>query len=282
MKTRHFIIETKDSVSTTVSSDVIDGDGEDYRMKFIPWKGNPNHGSYAKSVSHMTHQEMDLPNGKGSVKAWYQSVDCLEPWERNLKLGDAYLQTSAKSECARARFTLGLLSLHNFQYDQAIELFEKARSDELSMSGRDYPMALWGATMATTMILWQYSDCEKGKSFMKQIPKKTDWLTEKEAAYIKALSALYPNELKCSEDTNQNHRESRFMKAMKTVTTKFPEEVEAGLIYGVTKAATLAHPECKGSSSESTSLNEQCFQEMENRKNSIQGSVQKYTLPILV
>ena len=46
------------------------------------------------------------------------TVDGLDDWERNLVLGDAYLETSAKSELARARFTLGLLALHNMNYQQ--------------------------------------------------------------------------------------------------------------------------------------------------------------------
>ena len=69
------------------------------------------------------------------------------------------MKTSAKSELARARFNLGLLCLHNFMYDLAIEFFEKAQADERLLSGRDYPMALWGAAMSTKWILWQNSDC---------------------------------------------------------------------------------------------------------------------------
>ena len=49
------------------------------------------------------------------------------------------------SEVARARFTLGLLCLHNFIYDQAIEFFEQAQKDEQTFSHRDYPIALWGS-----------------------------------------------------------------------------------------------------------------------------------------
>ena len=54
-----------------------------------------------------------------------------------------------------ARFTIGLVSLHSFQYDLALEMFQKASRTEQSETGRSYPMAMWGAAMATTQILWQ-------------------------------------------------------------------------------------------------------------------------------
>ena len=81
-------------------------------------------------------------------------------------MGDADLDTSAKSECAKARFRIGFLALHNFQFDLALEMFEQAEEDEKAEIGRSYPMAMWGATMATMQILWQYSDCVKGKEFL--------------------------------------------------------------------------------------------------------------------
>ena len=82
--------------------------------------------------SSSTRKEPDDRNGR--VNVWLDTVNCLEDWEKNLQLGDAYLSTSAKSECARARFTIGLLSLHNFQYEMSIEMFEKAEAAEMSES----------------------------------------------------------------------------------------------------------------------------------------------------
>ena len=187
--------------------------------------------------------EKFLPSGNGSVKSWLQHVSGLENWEKTLNLGDAYLKTSAKSEVARARFTLGLLSLHNFMYDLAIELFEKAEADELLFSGRSYPMALWGAAMSTKWMLWQASECEKGKNYLRKIKVYPTWLSKLEASFISTAFALYPKDVKCSDDT-ENKREIRFMTAMKDVMTNFPEEVEAKLFYGVSKAATLSHSDC--------------------------------------
>ena len=167
-------------------------------------------------------------------------MGCLDDWERALNLGEASLDTSAKSECAQARFILGLLALHNFQYEMAMEIFEKADATEQSESGRGYPMAMWGAAMATTQILWQYSDCKKGKEYMKRIPMEANWITEKEKAYIETGFALYPKNLTCDSDKDQNTRERRFMEAMDKVVTLYPGEKEAALFKAVSSEAVAA------------------------------------------
>ena len=172
-------------------------------------------------------------------------VDCLEDWSRALRLGQAHLETSAESECARARFTLGLLALHNFQYELAIEMFEKADATEQSERGRGYPMAMWGAAMATTMILWQYSDCKKGTEYMQRIPSGAGWLTEKEKAYIETGFALYPKSLACDKD-DQYTRERRFMEAMGKVAKLYPDEEEALLFRAVSGAAVAAQKGLEG------------------------------------
>ena len=129
--------------------------------------------------------------------------------------------------------TTGLISLHSFQYDLALEMFEKAAATEQSETGRSFPMAMWGAAMATTQILWQNSDCERGKKYLEKISMEAEWITEKEKAYIETGFALYPKSLTCAKDKNQNTRESRFMKAMKKLTRKYPEETEALAFWAV-------------------------------------------------
>ena len=99
--------------------------------------------------------------------------------------------------------------------------------------------------MATTQILWQNSDCEKGMEFLNKIPKGVDWTTEKENSYIQTGFALYPRDLKCAED-DQFARERRFMNAMENVTNLFPEESEAALFYAVASAAVAAQSPCIG------------------------------------
>ena len=185
--------------------------------------------------------------------AWLAGVECLEDWERNLSLGDARLDTSAQSECARARFLIGLLALHNFQYELAKEEFEKADKAEQEESGQSYPMAMWGAAMATTMILWQHSDCEKGKEYLERIQMdgNPDWITEKEKAYIGTGFALYPQDVPCDKDT-QNDREKRLMKAMKKMSELYPDETEAALFYAVSSQAVASQKPCKDCSKPDT------------------------------
>ena len=108
-------------------------------------------------------------------------------------MGDLYLETSAGSELARARFTLGLLALHNFWYELAKEEFQKAYDEEQKACGKPFPLAMWGAAMATTMILWQYGDCEEGGKYLKKIPSELpSWLTDLERELIATGFELYP------------------------------------------------------------------------------------------
>ena len=195
----------------------------------------------------------------------------MENWEKTLNLGDGYLKTSAKSELARARFNLGLLCLHNFMYDLAIEFFEKAQADERLLSGRDYPMALWGAAMSTKWILWQHSDCQKGKKYLKKIPEQHDWISKMEAAFIATGFELYPKNLECKKDS-ENQRERRLMIAMKDVMRRFPKEAEAKLFYGVSKAATLSHPECHNG----ISMAKSCKQELKEARELLQDILEKH------
>ena len=187
--------------------------------------------------------EKFLPNGNGSVRAWIQTVPGLETWEKGLILGDAYFQTTAKSQLARARFTLGLLCLHLFQYTQAFDFFERAQKDEQLFSGRKYPMAMWGAAMTTKQMLWRASNCTEGKSYLKNMTDNVYWISDKERDFIETGNELYPSNMDCNKD-NEYDREERFMKSMKKVMEKYPKEVEAGLFYGVSKLATLSHDDC--------------------------------------
>ena len=187
-----------------------------------------------------------LDGSAGSVGAWLAGVECLKDWERNLRLGDMRLDTSAQSECARAYFIIGMLALHNFQFELAQEEFEKAHEKEQEESGRSYPMAMWGGAMATTQILWQSSNCAKGTGYMDRVysPGDPDWITEEEKAYIQTGYALYPKDKPCKED-KQPDREKRLMEAMEKMKKEFPEETEAALFYAVSSQAVASQNPCK-------------------------------------
>lgn len=183
---------------------------------------------------------------------------------------------------ARARFTLGLLALHNFQYELAQELFQMAEVTERRERGRAYPMALWGAALATFQILWQGSDCEKGKAFLKRIPRDaTDWITEREKAYIDTGFALYPKELSCEKD-DQFSREERFMKAMKKVTRLYPEDTEAALFRVVSSAAVSAQSPCSGPCPETASSRRRVLRELSSleEKNPSHSGVIHYIIHV--
>ena len=156
-------------------------------------------------------------------------------------------------------------------YDHATEFFEKAQSEELLFSGRQYPMALWGAAMSTKWMLWQSSNCDKGKQYLEKISEDIDWLSELEKELIETAFALYPKNKECKDDT-EYQREKRFTNAMEKVMVDFPDEIEAKLFYGLSKAATLSHGECGQGA-----LNRiDCKQDLENIRLLLQDIEEKH------
>jgi len=111
--------------------------------------------------------------------------------------------------------------LYNEQYTLAEEMFEKAEIVEKSEIGRSYPMALWGATMATAF------NCTKGKSYLRRIPKERDWIMENEKMNIEIGLALYP--LTCVNMTEED--KNHFHKTASKIRENYPEDIEAELFY---------------------------------------------------
>merc|ERR1719186_1690666 len=158
-------------------------------------------------------QELGIQNGHGDVFSWVQRVDGLENWEKNLQLGNAYIKTSAALESSRAKFTLGLLALHNFMYDQAVELFTSALNNERQKANKDFPMANWGIAMASKYMFWSSSNCQLGKKAVVDIPENyKDQVTDKEASFIAMAFALFPPNKECKDDT-EDERDNRFTEA---------------------------------------------------------------------
>ena len=127
----------------------------------------------------------------------------------------------SQSQCARAKFNIGLLALYNYQFDLAEQMFQKAEKVEKSEIGRSYPMALWGAIMATAF------DCKKGKGYLKRIPKEMNWITENEKMNIEIGFALYPPN--CVKKTEED--KIHFHKTASKIREKYPKDIESELFY---------------------------------------------------
>ena len=167
------------------------------------------------------------------------TADCLDDWEKNLRLGDAHLNTTAKSKCARDRFTIGLRALHLMEYDLAKEMFSKANEVEKNESGRIYPMALLGSALANIKLLWMKSDCKNAKKYLKSIRKPKKWISDKEKSFIETGFALFPNNMTCGKIGDQSFKKQlkRFMKSMTQLTRKYPEETAVKMFSILSKIA---------------------------------------------
>lgn len=194
----------------------------------------------------------------GETQAWIQTVAGMEDWEKGLSLGDLSFETSAKSERAKAHFTLGLLCLHNFLYVMATEQFQKAqRAEREADSDRDYPMAIWGEVMSTKLMLWMESDCITGKTILKKLKPVAEypWLLPTELAMMPTALTLYASDIECSADT-EHARELRVEASLAKATEAQPDNTEAALFHVLAKMAVLSHPECEDPASTTRCMTE--------------------------
>ncbi|EFJ49876.1 hypothetical protein VOLCADRAFT_89314 [Volvox carteri f. nagariensis] len=76
-------------------------------------------------------------------------------------LGQNYFVPSTRKMNAQAYFQLGLMLMHVFWYDLAIQKFQKARSLD-----PNFAMAYWGEAMCYKQPLWQTEDLASAQAVL--------------------------------------------------------------------------------------------------------------------
>ena len=105
-------------------------------------------------------------------------------------LGEIKFTATGKKE-AQPYFEKGLLLLHSFEYEDAAEQFNKARSID-----PDFTMAYWGEAMTHNHNLWRYLNFDKANEVLHQLgntaeEREAKAKTEIEKDFIKAVNILY-------------------------------------------------------------------------------------------
>ena len=113
-----------------------------------------------------------------------------------LTLGEVDFPVTASNDEARREFALGVLALHSFWYQEAVEHFRRARQLEPGLA-----MAYWGEAMAHDRPFWGLPpDTAAARAVLSEldaaeadgtIPAK---LTDRERAWLKTARALYARE----------------------------------------------------------------------------------------
>jgi hypothetical protein len=161
----------------------------------------------------------------------------------NLKKGPVILCGPADKEVGTVKFTVSggekvekefnfaTALLHSFEYDEAEKVFAAIIEKEPACA-----MAYWGVAMSNFHPLWMppgEQELKKGVQAL-QVAKSIKQKTEREAAYIEALSAYYTDWSK----TDHRTRSKKYELAMEALYQKYPDDIEAAIFYSLALTAS--------------------------------------------
>src|ERR1700686_4665080 len=135
-------------------------------------------------------------------------------------LGQVDFPTSG-SEKAQAHFLRGVVALHSFWYEEALDEFREATKAE-----PDFMMGYWGEAMTYNHPLW--SDEQQTADARKALEKVSDSkrLTDRERAYLNGVKVLYG-------EGDKGARDKAYAVAMEKVYRDYPEDLEAACFYAL-------------------------------------------------
>jgi tetratricopeptide (TPR) repeat protein len=134
---------------------------------------------------------------------------------------------------AAAAFGLGLTALHNFEYEQSVENFHKARSLDPSLA-----LAYWGEALTYWQTLWRNENVAAGRQVLTELaPTPAGRLakarTPRDKALIAAADALFGE-----GDAETRHR--RYLEAMKAAASNFPDDPDVVSLYALARLGTMS------------------------------------------
>lgn len=137
------------------------------------------------------------------------------------------------TSCApRAQPTLekGLALLHSFQYLESEQTFTEAAKQDPQCA-----MAHWGKAMALYHQLWDFPEASTLKKGLDEIEQaqKSNFLTDRERAYLAAAAAFYQDNPKLSHA----ERTQAYSSALAKLHEQFPDDDEAAAFYALSLVA---------------------------------------------
>ena len=146
-------------------------------------------------------------------------------------LGRITFPTSGAA-AAQAAFVRGVLLLHSFEYDDAIEAFRQAQKADPA-----FAMAYWGEALAYNQPLWFNEDLAKARAALTKLgatasARQARVPTEREKLYLDAVEKLYGDGPKAARDRAYADR-------MGELSRRFPDDDEAAAFYALALLATI-------------------------------------------
>jgi tetratricopeptide (TPR) repeat protein len=150
-------------------------------------------------------------------------------------LGRISFPTSG-SPAAQPHFLRGVLLLHSFEYDDAIDEFREAQRLD-----RGFAMAYWGEAMCYNQPLWYNENLDKARATLARLAptqqgRAAKASTDREKAYLDAVERLYGEGDKATRDRTYADR-------MAALTARYPSDDEAAAFYALSLLATIASGE---------------------------------------
>ena len=129
-------------------------------------------------------------------------------------------------------FIRGVLWLHSFAYEEAIDAFRAAQAID-----PQFVMAYWGEAMCFNQPLWFGEEPDKARAALAKLGaspslRAAKAKTPREQLYLAAIEALFGSGAK-------PERDQAFAAAMATLAGKFPQDDEAQSFYALSLLATL-------------------------------------------
>lgn len=135
------------------------------------------------------------------------------------------------NEMAVSSFEKGLLLLHSFEYSDAREAFTQAQKLDPEMA-----MAYWGEAMTYNHSLWREQDYEDAKNVIGKLEDVgiSSRLNPIEQDLITAVKILY------KPKTPKKDRDKAYMRFMKTLYEKYPDNNEVAAFYSLSLLGSVA------------------------------------------
>jgi len=145
-------------------------------------------------------------------------------------LGEIDFPTSGAA-VAQASFVHGVLLLHSFEYKDAAAAFREAQKLD-----PDFAMAYWGEAMTYNHPIWNQRDREGALAVLRRFgasakERAAKAPTEREKDYLNTLEILYA-------DGDKVERDQAYSAALKSLTEKYPEDLEAASFYALSILGT--------------------------------------------
>jgi tetratricopeptide (TPR) repeat protein len=140
-------------------------------------------------------------------------------------LGDITFPNSGAPE-AQKDFIEGVLYLHNFEYEDAADAFQRAAAAD-----RDFALAYWGEAMTHNHPIWQQQNLRAARAALQKLGPTPEARIAKaktpiEKDYLRAMDILY------GEGT-KHERDVRYSDFMATLHEKYPDDVETTCFYAL-------------------------------------------------